>query len=195
MERSSLKSSRVGEIVKLYPVIPGVRDEADIEAASRAPSKLVFLLTGTILNIEDNVYLLKKAGKEVFVHLDLIKGLSPDRSALEYLKEIVDADGVISTHISLLKSAKKMGLKVVQRLFLLDSKAVKTGIEQASDLKPDFLEVLPGIIPEYIEKISKYYFGKIIAGGLVRTKEQILAALKAGASAVSTSCKDLWKIE
>jgi len=61
-------------------------------------------------------------------------------------------------------------------------------------LKPDFLEILPGIIPEFIEEISRRYSGDIIAGGLVRKKEQVFAALKAGAKAISTSCKDLWKI-
>ncbi|KFZ21740.1 glycerol-3-phosphate responsive antiterminator [Thermotoga neapolitana] len=184
----------MGKAVNLYPVIPAIRTEKDIEEALASPSTLVFLLTGNVANIEEVVYNLKKGNKEVFVHIDLVKGLSFDKCSLEFLKDVVGADGIISTHISLLKAARKLGLKIIQRVFLVDSGAMESGIVQAKDLEPDFLEILPGIIPEVIEEISSRYPGNIIAGGLVRKKEQIFAALKAGAKAISTSCKDLWKI-
>lgn len=183
----------MGKAVNLYPVIPAIRTEKDIEEALASPSTLVFLLTGNVANIEEVVYNLKKGNKEVFVHIDLVKGLSFDKCSLEFLKDVVGADGIISTHISLLKAARKLGLKIIQRVFLVDSGAMESGIVQAKDLEPDFLEILPGIIPEVIEEISSRYPGNIIAGGLVRKKEQIFAALKAGAKAISTSCKDLWK--
>jgi glycerol uptake operon antiterminator len=194
MERSSVEIPWMGKTMNLYPVIPAVRAEKDIEEALESPSEVIFLLTGTVMNIEEIVYKLKNGKKEVFVHVDLVKGLPLDRCSLEFLREIVGVDGIISTHIHLLKIARKLGMRIIQRVFLVDSGALESGLAQAEDLEPDFLEILPGIVPEFIKEITKRYSGDIIAGGLIRKKEQVFAALEAGAKAISTSCKDLWKI-
>lgn len=177
----------------LNPVIPAVRNVENCKLAIESPSKVVFLLTGNIRNIEELVHSFKKSGKVVFVHFDLIKGLSYDKTALEFLAERGGIEGVISTHVQLLKIAKDMGLKVVLRVFLVDSTALESGICYAKDLKPDLLEILPGVAPELINEVSKRNpFGTVIAGGFIRKKEQIIAALKAGAKAISTSCVELW---
>ncbi|WP_296905799.1 glycerol-3-phosphate responsive antiterminator [Thermotoga sp.] len=117
----------MGKTVNLYPVIPAIRAEKDIEEAIDSPSNLVFLLTGTVANVEEAVYILKRGSKEVFIHVDLVKGLSLDRYSLEFLRDIVGVDGIISTHILLLKTARKLGLRIVQRVFLVDSSALENG--------------------------------------------------------------------
>jgi len=175
-------------------VIPAIRDVSTVEIALSSPSKIVFILSGSILEVEDVALQLKKQEKIVFVHIDLVKGLKADKFSLEFLKERVGADGIISTHIALLKQARKMNLYIIQRLFLVDSNALINGISQANDLSPDFLEVLPGVSPELIKEACSRFNGKVIAGGLIRTKEHVEQAIKAGAVAVSTSKVELWNM-
>lgn len=50
---------------------------------------------------------------------------------------------------------------------------------------------MPGIIPSVISEISVDVHQPVIAGGLVKTKEEVINALKSGAIAVSTSEKSV----
>lgn len=52
---------------------------------------------------------------------------------------------------------------------------------------------MPGLIPEMIEKVVKKTSIPIITGGLIQNESHIQAALKAGATAVSTGKSWLWK--
>lgn len=54
----------MGKTMNLYPVIPAVRAEKDIEEALESPSEVIFLLTGTVMNIEEIVYKLKNGKKK-----------------------------------------------------------------------------------------------------------------------------------
>lgn len=91
--------------------------------------------------------------------------------------------------------AKQFDLFCIQRLFILDSQALKTGFASTKQIVPDAIEVMPGIIPSVISEISVDVHQPVIAGGLVKTKEEVINALKSGAIAVSTSEKSLWFIE
>jgi len=51
---------------------------------------------------------------------------------------------------------------------------------------------LPGIIPSLIKEIQEKTGLPIIAGGLIRTKEDVDNCLANGAFAVTTSNKELW---
>ena len=54
---------------------------------------------------------------------------------------------------------------------------------------------MPGVLlPEVIGEVVDRFDGPVIAGGLVRTEEQVKVALNAGAAAVSTSKEELWKL-
>ena len=55
-------------------------------------------------------------------------------------------------------------------------------------------EILPGIMPRVITEISTRTRVPVIAGGLLRDKADVMAAMRAGASAVSTSAPELWDI-
>lgn len=58
--------------------------------------------------------------------------------------------------------------------------------------EPDYIEMLPGVIPELISEVRERTGIPIINGGLIRTKKHIENALAAGAIAVTTSDKTLW---
>ncbi len=176
------------------PIVAALNNNDFLEEAAASPAKAIFLLSGNILHIADVVNNLKCRGKKVFVHVDLIDGLGKDIASVDYIKQRIKPHGILSTRSNLLKHGKEIGLITVQRLFLLDSRAFNRGVDIIKSYHPDFVEVLPGIIPRTIEELKKRVHQPIIAGGMITQKEDVIQALKAGALAVSTSKKELWQI-
>ncbi|MGE5589328.1 MAG: glycerol-3-phosphate responsive antiterminator [Bacillota bacterium] len=184
--------NRIVQVLEGRPVIAAVRHLPDLAPALESPVGIIFLLTGTIFNMPDAVARARQAGKLTFVHLDLIQGLSRDDYGVRYLADNVAPDGIITTRNSLVASARGRGLLTVQRTFLLDSQSVASGIHLVNESKPDVLEVLPGIIPGEVQQIVRKIRVPLITGGLIRTRAQCSAAMRAGAAGVSTSCQELW---
>ena len=58
---------------------------------------------------------------------------------------------------------------------------------------PDYIEVLPGVVPKIISEIREKTGKPIFAGGLIETIEEVEAAIEAGATAITTSDRALWK--
>lgn len=183
------------ELVELFqdnPVISAVSDINELDKTLAATSDIVFLLTGDIFNLEEAVRKCKEHNKVVFLHLDLIKGFSRDAVAITYIKNHIKVDGVISTKVSLLKSARDEGLFIIQRLFMLDAASYENSIQAVQSLKPDAIEIMPGIIPKIITRTCNAVKVPVIAGGLIDKKEEIIISLKAGATCISTTKQELW---
>ena len=66
--------------------------------------------------------------------------------------------------------------------------------QQQHMVRPDFIEVLPGVMPRVIKRICASVRTPIIAGGLITDKEDVMAALSAGAIAVSSTNHQVWKM-
>lgn len=82
-------------------------------------------------------------------------------------------------------------------LFVIDSLALKNieNLEmQCGTSRPDFIEVLPGVMPKVLGRIAKVSRIPMIAGGLITEKEDVIAALSAGAIAVSSTNQDVWNL-
>lgn len=54
------------------------------------------------------------------------------------------------------------------------------------------IEVLPGVMPKVLGRICKESRIPVIAGGLISDKEDIMAALNAGAVSISTTNQQVW---
>ena len=78
------------------------------------------------------------------------------------------------------------------RYFLIDSMALENVRSQQSGVKPDVIEILPGLMPEIIKKICQTSRTPIIAGGLITDKKSVMAALSAGAICVSSTNQNVW---
>ncbi len=190
---AEVNKMKMTEILKDSPIIAAVKDSAGLQEALKCDSEVFFILFGTICNIDEIVERAKSAGKIVFVHLDLVEGLAGKDVAVDFLKKNTRLDGIISTKPPLLKYAKSQGLLTVQRFFLLDSIAAANIDRQFATSRPDMVEVLPGLMADAIGEIAKKHpETPVIAGGLIRTKEEVLAALGAGAAAVSSTNRDVW---
>ncbi|MFD0942259.1 glycerol-3-phosphate responsive antiterminator [Savagea faecisuis] len=136
----------------------------------------------------------KRRDKKIFIHADLVHGLKTDDFAADFLLHDIRPDGIISTRSNIILKAKKKDIIAIQRMFLLDSMALEKSYSLIRQTKPDYIEVLPGIIPEVITEVKETTNIPVISGGLINTEEQVKAALRAGAHAVTTSNESLWKI-
>jgi glycerol uptake operon antiterminator len=178
---------------KNNPIIVAVRDPRDLQEALKSSSQIIFLLTGNVFNLKKMVDLCTKSGKYVFTHLDLIKGYSQDSYFIKYLKEEIKPTGIITTKNNIITRAKQENLMTIQRLFLLDSSAMDVSIESARKIKPDAIEVLPGLVPKLIQQVRKEVNIPIVTGGFIQTEDEVRSCLAAGALSSSTSHKPLWK--
>lgn len=194
--RRSEGASRLAEALRAHPVIAAVRDEQRLEEALQSRCRTVFLLSTSLSRLREVGDAAAEAGKLLFIHLDFVGGLGRDDEAVEYLARVARPVGLITTRTGLIQTARRLGLTPLQRLFLLDSQSLITGIEAARSSRAEVVEVLPGIIPRAVQAIrSQLPHTLIIAGGLVRTPREVGRALQAGASGVSTSSADLWSAE
>ena len=186
-------------LLRSYPVIPALRFEGKktIDLTFIRPGGPCFLLDGNINTIQSILEKIEKHFSTFFLHLDLFSGLSPDHDGLIFLKNYFQAiNGIISTRSRTLSLAKKQGFMTIFRIFLLDSESLNTELKVASQLSPDAIEILPGIIFPFIQKqIPIKSLPPIICGGFIRNHKEVKAILQSGATAISTSSPDLWTIE
>lgn len=173
-------------------IIPAIRNMKDFEHVLKREHEHIILLETRLSQIESVVRYAKQSGKKVFVHADLVQGLKVDEYGIEYLINNVKVDGIVSTRVNVISLAKKHHVVAIQRLFALDSRVLEHNVRISRKVKPDYIEVLPGIIPGIMEEIHEKTDIPLIAGGLIRTEEDIQSALSNGASAVTTSNRDLW---
>lgn len=136
----------------------------------------------------------KQHGKKMIYHVDLIHGIKNDEFATEYICQEFKPFGLISTKSSVIQKAKQKGVIAVQRMFLIDSHAIEKSFKLIQKTQPDYLEVLPGAMPKMIAEIKERVHIPIFAGGLIRTVEDVNAALDAGATAITTSKRELWSL-
>ncbi|MGN1419847.1 MAG: glycerol-3-phosphate responsive antiterminator [Acutalibacteraceae bacterium] len=176
------------------PVIAAVKDLDNLESAINSKCEIIFLLCGNIFNLEQIVKKAKKKDKMIFIHVDLIDGFSRDATALKYIHEKINPDGIVSTKNSQLRAAKDFGMLTVQRLFIVDSLSIDTTVKTSSLIKPDAVEIMPGIMPKITKQLCSKLTVPIIAGGLISEKEDVEKELESGALGVSTSCSELWSI-
>lgn len=182
------------KIIAESPIIAAVKDEAGLEASLKSDCRIIFTLSGTILDIGDMVAKIREAGRIAIVHADFVSGLSGKDVAADYLKKVVGADGVISTKGMIVKRAKEIGMISVQRTFVVDSIALSNMKKQLDVFKPDAVEILPGLMPKILHEMKEYAGIPVIAGGLLSDKKDVMDALKAGADAISTSKEALWYV-
>lgn len=135
---------------------------------------------------------LKKEQIETFIHIDLIKGMSHDEFACEYIIQNYKPKGIISTKTKVIKRAKDLDTVTVLRVFIIDSHALERSIQLIQRTQPDYVEVLPGVASKAIQQIKEATQIPVIAGGLISDEAEIDTAVDYGAHLVTTSKRALW---
>ncbi|SDM24142.1 glycerol-3-phosphate responsive antiterminator [Sediminibacillus halophilus] len=179
----------------LQGILPAIRDMKDFEKLLSSEYQYVIFLETRLSQLVSLIKYAKREGKKVFVHADLIQGLKTDEAGIEFLIRNLKPDGIITTRGNVISYAKKQGVLAVQRLFALDSHALESNIKIINKVKPDYIEVLPGLIPKLIGEIFERTDIPVIAGGLIRSQEDVENAYQGGAKAVTTSRSELWNLQ
>lgn len=180
--------------LKKNPIIVSLTDSNDLEKALNAKSSIIILIQADLLTLKAITNKIKETDNLIFVHMDLIKGLKRDVSAVRFLTNNIGIDGIVSTHASLIKIAKRLQLLAIQRVFILDTASIKQGIKSIQDSKPDAVEILPGVSVPHIKQYINSIKPVVIAAGLINTKKEIVEILNNGAQGISSSSTDLWNI-
>ena len=176
------------------PIIAAINNAQSLDAVLETNIEVIFLLKGNILELQTIIQRVREKKKCIFIHADLVEGLSKDVNGLNYIIDIVKPDGIITTKSHLVKVAKARGLMAIQRLFILDSLNLKTGIESSKSCNPDAIEILPGIMPSVTKEIVEATNKPIITGGLIKSKDDVINSLQSGAIGISTSNQEIWKL-
>ena len=182
------------EQLQSNPIIAAAGNDEEFALALASDCRVVFLLMGDVLNIGELTRRVHEAGKLCVIHLDLIDGFSSREIAVDAVCRETQAEGIISTRGALIKRARQLGMAAIQRGFMLDSRSLASFEAQIQQSKPDFVEILPGLLPKVITTLKARVDIPIIAGGFIHEKEDVIAALSAGALAVSASCPDIWSM-
>lgn len=173
-------------------ILPAVRSMRDFEKLIGSEYDEVVVLDIHIGHLESHIKTIKSHGFKVFLHLDLIKGLSVDTEALEFIHQKFKPTGVVTTRGRVIRRAKSLGIRTILRVFIIDSSAIEKSIELIKQTSPDSIEVLPGVVPKIIHLLSNELDVDVIAGGLIETNEEVNNAIQAGAKYVTTSNRKLW---
>ncbi len=177
-------------------VIPACRNEEELACAlclPKAPSLII--LFGDINSLPELVRRVDEAGKLLLLHLDLIGGIGRDRAGIQFLANM-GVKGLITTKPQLAKMARQEGMRVIQRMFLVDSESLRTGIHLLRGFRPDAIEALPASTPaSVLAELKAATDVPILVGGLVRCADDVIQAVANGAFAVSTSQRELWNLD
>ncbi|MED4027962.1 glycerol-3-phosphate responsive antiterminator [Priestia megaterium] len=175
-------------------IIPSVRDLKHLQVALRCKTQFVLLSETHIGNLQTLAKRCHEVNKKVIVHLDLIGGLNNDRVGLKMLRDLYKVDGVISPNVKSINRAKQLGLISIQRLFLLDSRSLESGLKSIQESSLDAIEVLPGpFAVNFIHTIKEITDAPILAGGFISTSEMIENLFHSGIQGITTSNLNLWK--
>ncbi|MFT4416852.1 glycerol-3-phosphate responsive antiterminator [Fredinandcohnia humi] len=173
-------------------VIPAIRSMKAFERFIESPMTYGIFLELHIGQLCNVCQLAATHDKKLLVHLDLIQGLKSDEYAVDFISQEAKPYGIISTRGNVIIKAKQKKLFAIQRMFLLDSHAFEKNISLLKKTSPNYVEVLPGIIPSVIHETSIRTEIPILAGGFITSEKEIEEAIRAGATAVTTSKVDLW---
>lgn len=177
-----------------YPLIAAVTKPDQLEAALTSHVKRINLLTGDIMQLHEIVDRVHLAGKELYVHIEMVNGIGKDSFGIQYLIHKFKIDGVVSTKSNVIATAKQAGIGTTQRIFAIDTAAIFTAFKMLKSSQPHEVELMPGLMPRIIREVREYWDKKLIVGGLIRSEEEIQSAFDNGADYVSVGDPRFWNV-
>jgi glycerol uptake operon antiterminator len=173
------------------PCCPAVTTTEQFELALGAPALVVFILRANGLELGHLIDRVHERGKLAAIHLDLVAGLRSDRAAVGWLARS-GADAVISSHGQLMAAIHNNSMTAVQRLLATHRTQLAAGLVSISRSEPDVVEFLPGVVLPQVRPLIPELTATMLAGGFVRSPQDVRAILAGGAVAVTTSRPELW---
>ena len=174
-------------------ILPAVRQMKDMEKLLVSPFEYIVLLDVHIAQLKPIFQMVRPHNNKLLLHVDLIQGLQNDSYAAEYLCQEFTPYGLLSTKASVIIRAKQKGVVAIQRIFLIDNSSFEKSGALLEKTNPDYIEVLPSPMLPYLKQLKTGRDIPLLAGGFIRTEDDVNRALEAGAVAVTTSSQTLWK--
>ncbi|MCU6711744.1 glycerol-3-phosphate responsive antiterminator [Paenibacillus sp. J5C_2022] len=174
------------------PIIASITNEEQLSKVMDSAVTRVNLMCGDITTLGAVVRQLHEAGKQVFVHMEMVSGLGRDASAVSFIAKQFGVDGIVTTKSNAIAAARQAGIRSIQRVFAIDSAAIETAARMISTSKPDEVELMPGLMPRVIREVKAKVNKPLIVGGLIRYEEEIQQALNSGADYVSIGHPKFW---
>ena len=180
------------------PILLAISQMKDFEKFLQSPLDTCILMDFHINLLPSMMQAAHAAGKTVYLHADLLRGVSADEFGCEYLCQRLRADGIISTKPKVLEAARRNRVATILRLFLIDTKSLDKGAALIKNLQPDHVELLPGLacdaiadLKQRLQPVACTQPQSFLCGGLIKTHAQITRCLEAGACAVTLSDRTL----
>lgn len=174
--------------LEMQKVLPVISDWKTFEKFLKKSDITWCVLMDFHINfMQDLIDQLHALGKKAIVHMDLVKGLQNDQFGTQYMCQKLHVDGIISTKPKAIEAAKQNHCVSILRVFMIDSRSLRRGGQLAETLQPDFVEVLPSVIPDAVERMHACCKIPVIGGGLIHNQYDIDQCIRQGMVAVTTS--------
>lgn len=172
-------------------ILPAISTHQAMRHFFKTDLEIGILMNFQLAQLDALITEMRKYQKKVFVHLELIKGLSNDEYGAIYLIQNFQVDGIITTKPRVIELCHKRSTFSIMRFFLKDSLSLNQSLDMMKHHQPDAIELLPAI-PRMIQLVKPHHDLPILLGGLIKTKEDVAAAKKSGAVGITTSTEALW---
>lgn len=175
-------------------ILPAISNYKDLNKFIGSTNLFCILMDFQLAELASVIHELKQHRKKVLIHIDLIKGLTPNEFGAIYLIQNLKVDGIISTKPQVLLTAKKRNVIAIQRIFLKDSLSLEKSLLVVEKLQPDYLEILPALSTSVLTRIISKSKQKVLCGGLIQSYDEIISCLDNGAIGVTTSNNEFWNL-
>lgn len=184
-------AERLTRRLRDHPCCAAIVDDRQLAPALASDAPIVFVLRGNGLDLASTIRRIHDEDKLVAVHLDLVDGLRADHAGVVWLARL-GADAIITSHGQLVATIRAEGAAAIQRLLLSRRGHLDQALGAIRRSRPDIVEVLPGVVLPAVRRLLGDFEPPLLAGGFVRTAEEVEAILAAGAIGVTTSTPALW---
>lgn len=168
-------------------ILPVISDWKTFEIFLKRKETWCVLMDFHVNFMEELMTQLHTHNKKGIVHMDLIKGIQNDQFGTQFMCQKLHVDGIISTKPKAIEAARQNHCISILRVFLIDSRSLMRGGQLCAHLQPDYVEVLPAIIPDAYKRMQVYCDCNMIGGGLIQNREDIKKCLAQGMKCVTTS--------
>jgi glycerol uptake operon antiterminator len=93
---------------------------------------------------------------------------------------------------NMIKRANDLDLFTIQRFYMMDGLTYANIQKHVRNCNPDVVEFMPSGLSKVMKYLVETIDQPVVASGLTQDKDDVIAALKAGAIAVATTNRTLW---
>ena len=182
-------------ILKKNPVIPCTNDLSIYQDEKYKKSSVILLYDFSIFDIRKFKLSVGESNKFTIFSIETMSGIANDDEGVRFLKDFLGIQAIESSSPRALSSAKKIGLITIQTIFTFDSKSIAKAVKMMQEIKPDFIDIRPGIsMLKFKTLFGSIEKKNIICSGLISSSEEIKLLIGNGAVAVTTSKNQLWDL-